>query len=115
MFLFPFLLRRVLVLMGTVLLGVAMGMHLDINGMLVGVGMFVKVPVGMGVGMFVGVNTRFMLMLMVMRMGVIVGMQVFVFMRIFHDQVSLDIYFPIKIRKNTLLSRQENSPPASRA
>ena len=115
MFLFPFFLRRVLVFMGTVLLGVAMGMHLDINGMLVGVGMFVKVPVGMGVGMFVGVNTRFMLMLMVMRMGMFVGMQVLVFMRIFHDQVSLDEDFPFKIRKITLLSRIDNSPPASQA
>ena len=115
MFLFLLFLRRVLVFMGAVLLGMVVVMHLDFTGMLMGVGMIVQVPVGMGVGMLVGVNTRFMLMLMVMRMGMFVGMQVLVFRRIFHDQVSLDEDFPFKIRKITLLSRIDNSPPASQA
>ncbi len=68
-----------LVLMGTVLRGVAMLMHFDFSGLLVGVAMLVKVPVGMGVAMLVGVNSLFMLMLMVVRMGMFMGMQVLVF------------------------------------
>jgi hypothetical protein len=91
---FLLFLCRVLVLVGAVLHGVAMVMHFDFSGRLVGVGMLVKVPVGMGVGMLVGVNTRFMLMLMVMRMGMFVGMQVLMFRRIFHDRVPLEVNFP---------------------
>jgi hypothetical protein len=101
--------------MGTVLPGVVMVMHLDVNGMLVGVRMLVKVPVNMGVVMLVRVNIRFMLMLMVMRMGMFMGMQVFVFKRAFHDRGPLDLSSLLKIRKNSPLSRQYNAPPASLA
>jgi hypothetical protein len=85
---FLFFRRRVPVLMGTVIFGVLMVLHLDFSGMLTGV--LMKVPVGMDMSMLVGVNNLFMLMLMVMRMGMFVGMQVLVFRRIFHDCPSLD-------------------------
>jgi hypothetical protein len=60
--------------MCTMLPGVTMVMHIDVSGMLVGMGMLVQVLVGMRVSMLVGVNHLVMLMFMVMRVGVIVGM-----------------------------------------
>jgi hypothetical protein len=71
--------RRVLVLMGTVLFGVFMILRLDFRGMLIGVGMVMKMPVGMGMSMLVGMDTLFVLMLMVMRMLMFMGMQVLEF------------------------------------
>jgi hypothetical protein len=96
MFMFFFIMGRVLVFMCTMLPDVTMVMHMDVSGMLVGVGMLVQVLVAMGVSMLVGVNHLVMLMFMVMRVGVIVGMQVFVLMCAFHDHPSLDINFLFK-------------------
>jgi hypothetical protein len=83
-FMFLLIMGRVLMLMSTVLPGVTMVMHMDISGMLMDMGMLMKMLMGVGVSVLVGVNDLFMLMLMVMRMSMFVGMQVLVFMRTFH-------------------------------
>jgi hypothetical protein len=86
MFMFLCIMRRVLMLVGAVLPGVAVIMDVGINGMLMGVRMLVQVLVGVGVSVLMGMNALFMLMLMVMLMGVFVGMQVLVFMGAFHHR-----------------------------
>uniref|UniRef100_A0A7V6A3X6 Uncharacterized protein n=1 Tax=Desulfobacca acetoxidans TaxID=60893 RepID=A0A7V6A3X6_9BACT len=93
------ILRRVLVLVAAVVPGVVMVMHLDSEGKPVGGGMIVKVPVDMGMGMLMGVDPLFMLMLMVMGVDMFVGMQVLVYMCVFHDRGSLEVFLPVKIRK----------------
>lgn len=78
------LMRRVFMLMETMIAGVAMIMDVDIPDMLMRVGMFMEMFMGMGMLMFMAVNHIPVSVLMGMRMGMLVSMQVFVFMSSFH-------------------------------
>jgi hypothetical protein len=103
---FLLIMRRVLMLVGAVLPGVAVIMNVDINSMLMGVGMLVHVLVDVGMSVLVGVNHLFMLMLMVVGMGMFVGMQVLVFMRAFHYHPSFQIKFQGASEKLILFEAQ---------
>jgi hypothetical protein len=100
MFMFLLIMRRVLMLVGAVLPGVAVIMDVGISGMFVGMGMLVNVLVDVGMSVLVGVNHLFMLMLMV------VGMQVLVFMRAFHYHPSFQIKFQGASEKLILFEAQ---------
>ena len=89
MVVFLFVVRRVLMLMGTMFPGMLMIVHMDIGGMLMRVGMFVKVLMGVVVRVLVGVNHISMLVFMIVYMGVFVGMQMFVLVGAFHHHPSL--------------------------
>jgi hypothetical protein len=79
------LMRRMFVLMEAVLAGVVMIMHVRILGVAVLVGMFVDVFVNMGMGVFVGVDRAPMRVLMAVSMGMLVGMQMTVFVFADHN------------------------------
>ncbi len=78
---------RMLMVMGSMLTGMVMIMHVGILGMAVFMRMFVDVFVNMGVGVLVGVNHVPVGVRMAMNMGVFMGMQVAVFVFPFHAEV----------------------------
>jgi hypothetical protein len=80
--------RRMLVVVGTMLPGMLVLMHVDISSMAMLMWMFMKVLVRVGVRVFMGVHDIHMLVLMAVLMGVFVSMQVPVFVGAFHRRSS---------------------------
>jgi len=98
------LMGRMFVLMGSMLAGVVMVMHVHILGVAVLMGMLVNMFVNMGVGVFVSVGRAPMGMLMAVGMSVLMGMQMTVLMftehnkilpseklRVFHKPIKLNV------------------------
>jgi hypothetical protein len=84
----PFgLMGRVFMVMGSVVAGVVVIMHVDILGVAMLMRMFVDVFVNMGVGVFVSVDGAPMGVLVAMGMGMLMGMQVAVFMFANHKRI----------------------------
>jgi len=83
------LMRRMFMLMGAVLAGVIMIMHVRILDMAMLMRMFMDVFVNVRVGVFVGMDRAPVSVLMAMSMGMLMGMQMTVFVFANHDKTSL--------------------------
>jgi hypothetical protein len=81
------LMRRMFVLMGAMLPGVVMIMHVRILDVAVLMRMFMDVFVNVRVGVFVGVHRAPMGVLMAMSMGMLMGMQMPVFVFADHNRI----------------------------
>lgn len=77
---------RMLMLMGTVLSGMAVIVYMDIRAVLMVVRVLMEMLMGMSVSMTVGMNFIAMPVFMVVLVGVSVGMQVLVFVLAFHGR-----------------------------
>jgi hypothetical protein len=104
------LMGRMFMLMGAMLAGVVMIMHMRILGVAVLVRMFMDVFVNMSVSVFVGVDRAPVSVLMAVSMGMLMGMQMTVFMfadhkrilpteklQVFHKPISLTVMFKLTI------------------
>lgn len=81
-----FVMRRMLMFMGTMIPGMFVIMNMDIRGMLMCMRMLMEVLMSMSVSMIVGMNLIAMPVLMAVLVGVSVGMQVLVFVLALHGR-----------------------------
>jgi hypothetical protein len=80
--------RRMVVVVGTMLPGMLVLMYVDISSMTMFMWMFMEVLVGVGMGVFMGVHDIPMAVFMAVLMSVFVGMQMLVFVCPFHRRPS---------------------------